>query len=232
MKKPLFILVIILFVSPFYAQEITINYHDPNHHWETFSDTLEIKLESPDQTTRNTTLKLDLPKDYFYLKATRDTNTTEFTLIKDSCAIKFNDKSTFTKNQIKKYGLTCDRAKMYKNYYTYLYGLPMKLKDDGTQIAPKVTHKTLNGKDYLVLRVTYDENVGSDIWYFYINPNSYAMEAYQFFHTNKETKELDPNSGEYILLKEIKIIKEIKMPKIRAWYTNKDNKLLGTDILQ
>ena len=51
------------------------------------------------------------------------------------------------------------------------------------------------------------------------------MEVYQFFH--EETK----NDGEYILLSEIKIIEGIKIPKNRAWYTNKEHTLLGTDIL-
>ena len=52
------------------------------------------------------------------------------------------------------------------------------------------------------------------------------MEIYQFYHD--ETK----NDGEYILLTEEEIINGIKMPKNRAWYTNKDNMLLGTDILK
>ncbi len=50
------------------------------------------------------------------------------------------------------------------------------------------------------------------------------MEVYQFF---KETKD----SGEYILLSGLETINAIKMPKVRAWYYNKDNNYLGTDIL-
>ncbi|MCV6629519.1 MAG: DUF6503 family protein, partial [Flavobacteriaceae bacterium] len=62
--------------------------------------------------------------------------------------------------------------------------------------------------------------------YFYFDPDTYAMEVYQFFHD--ETK----NDGEYILLTETKEISGIKMPKNRAWYYNKDNTYLGTDKLQ
>ena len=50
------------------------------------------------------------------------------------------------------------------------------------------------------------------------------MEVYQFF---KEAKD----SGEYILLSGIETIKGIKMPKNRAWYYNKDDGYLGTDVL-
>ena len=52
------------------------------------------------------------------------------------------------------------------------------------------------------------------------------MEVYQFFHDESK------NDGEYILLTDEEIINNIKMPKIRAWYTNKDNEYLGTDILK
>ena len=124
----------------------------------------------------------------------------------------------------KKYSATCKRANLYKNYYTFLYGLPMKLKDNGTIIHQKVVKKIFKGKEYLVLKVTYDEKVGKDRWYFYFNPKNYEMKAYQFF--KKEEK-----SGEFILLSGLERVHEIKMPKIRAWYYNKDDRYLGTDIL-
>ena len=100
----------------------------------------------------------------------------------------------------------------------------MKLKDKGTIIHDKVERKKFKGKEYLVLKATYNKEVGKDTWYFYFNPKTYAMEVYQFF---KEEK----NSGEYILLTGEETINGIKMPKIRAWYYNKDNGYLGTDIL-
>ena len=113
---------------------------------------------------------------------------------------------------------------MFKNYYTYLYGLPMKLKDEGTIVDQTVTTITFKGKEYLVLKVNYSKEVGKDTWYFYFDPKTYAMEVYQFF---KEAK----NSGEYILLSGLETINNIKMPKNRAWYYNKDDGYLGTDIL-
>ena len=100
----------------------------------------------------------------------------------------------------------------------------MKLKDEGTVIHQKVERKTFKGKEYLVLKATYNQEVGKDIWYFYFNPDSFAMEVYQFFKEEKD-------SGEYILLSGLETINEIKMPKVRAWYYNKDDKYLGTDYL-
>jgi hypothetical protein len=51
------------------------------------------------------------------------------------------------------------------------------------------------------------------------------MEVYQFFHDESK------NDGEYILLTGEETINNIKMPKVRAWYYNKDQGYLGTDIL-
>ena len=101
----------------------------------------------------------------------------------------------------------------------------MKLKDPGTHLDPEVQSKNFKGKAYLVLKVTYDESVGKDVWYFYFDPDNYAMEVYQFFHDESK------NDGEYILLSELENVARIKMPKIRSWYYNSDDKHLGTDVL-
>ncbi|MDP5081874.1 MAG: DUF6503 family protein, partial [Winogradskyella sp.] len=122
-------------------------------------------------------------------------------------------------------------AILYKNYYTYLYGLPMKLNDLGTNLNENVLKKRFKGKDYLVLKATYDATVGNDVWYFYFNPSTYAMEIYQFFKTDTKGNEI-PDTGEYIILSEETVVNGIKMPKVRAWYYNKDDAYLGTDVLQ
>jgi hypothetical protein len=50
------------------------------------------------------------------------------------------------------------------------------------------------------------------------------MEVYQFFKVAKD-------SGEYILLSGLETINGIKIPKNRAWYYNKNDGYLGTDML-
>ncbi len=231
-----FIFIGLFFIYPFnsFSQEITgselllntIKYHDPNNNWESFNGELQITMEIPDKSSRESEIIINLPNEYFYSKATKENNTTEFILDKDDCKILYNGKSDFSEEIAKDNRLSCERATMYKDYYTYLYGLPMKLKNPGTIINEKVDRKKFKGKEYLVLKVNYEEGVGKDVWYFYFNPKTYAMEIYQFFHDESK------NDGEYILLSEEKTINDIIMPKNRAWYTNKENKLLGTDILK
>ncbi|MEX0290523.1 MAG: DUF6503 family protein, partial [Flavobacteriaceae bacterium] len=202
-----------------------IQYHDPSNAWLSFSDTLVVRMKMPKRGDRLSTIVMRLPAQYFELTATREGNTTRQVLNKDNCKLSLNGSAIFSEEEAKTHRLNCDRAKMMKDYYTYLYGLPMKLKDPGTLIDPKVQSKVFKGKEYLVLRVTYEAEVGGDIWYFYFDPATYAMEIYQFYHDESK------NDGEYILLSGEEEISGIKMPKTRAWYYNKDDKYLGTDVL-
>lgn len=231
MKKITLLFVALLTYSGF-SQELTgkelldkaIQYHDPNGNWSSFNGKLVVTMTIPDKPERVSNIHINLPNEYFSVAAKRGDNTTEYILDKGNCTIAFNGVKNPSEAILKEHKLSCDRAKLYKNYYTYLYGLPMKLKDSGTVIHNTVERKTFKGKEYLVLKATYDASIGKDTWYFYFNPKTYAMEVYQFF---KEAKD----SGEYILLSGEETINEIKMPKARAWYYNKDNGYLGTDTL-
>ena len=230
MKKLILLLFILCSLTNF-SQEITgeqllnraIKFHDPNNNWSTFKGTLFVTMKTPNRPKRESEITIDLPKEYFSVKAQTSGNTTTYNVINKNGNIKFNGNIP-TEEEKKKYNLNIERANLYKNYYTYLYGLPMKLKDEGTIIHKKVERKKFKEKEYLVLKVTYLKEIGKDTWYFYFDPTTYAMEVYQFF---KDTKE----SGEYILLSGLEIINGIKMPKNRAWYYNKDDGYLGTDFL-
>ena len=231
--KKIIILLILLITFKGFSQELTgkkllekaIKYHDPNGNWNTFKGELFVTMEIPKSSPRKSRIKINLPEEYFYVKAVKDTIITEYAIHKGDCSMAINGNTNPSSALKKKHRLSCERAKLYKNYYTYLYGLPMKLKDDGTIIHDKVERKTFKGKEYLVLKATYKKEVGKDTWYFYFNPKTYAMEVYQFFKDK-------PNSGEYILLTGEEVINGVKMPKNRAWYYNKDNGYLGTDILK
>jgi hypothetical protein len=235
-KNIVFAIIITVFMSC--EKELTseqilnnsISYHDPNNEWNTFNSTFHITMETPDSPNRESDITINNPESAFYLKVVKDTTMIEYKVRGDNCNIAFNRSAQFTEEEAKANNLNCDRAKMYKNYYSYLYGLPMKLKDPGTHISETVERKSFKGKEYLVLKVTYDESVGSDNWYIYLNPETYAMEVYQFFKKDENGNQKD-DSGEYILLTEEMVVNFIKMPKVRAWYYNKDDAYLGTDIL-
>lgn len=232
MKKSITLL-LLLFTLNSFSQEITgkelleraIKFHDPNNNWSTFKGTLFVTMETPNRPKRESKITIDLPKEYFSVSAKIKDNTTVYEVNKGQQSFALNGDKNPSEEHIKKYNLNKERATLYKNYYTYLYGLPMKLKDKGTIIHEKIQKKKFKGKEYLVLKVTYPKEIGKDTWFFYFNTKNYAMEVYQFF------KDESKNDGEYILLSELETINNIKMPKIRAWYYNKDDGYLGTDFL-
>ena len=112
-----------------------------------------------------------------------------------------------------------------KDYYRYLWFLPSTLLDPGTLVDDEVQLVDFFGKKALSVKVTYEENVGQDIWYFYFHPEYYNLIGYRFYHDEAV------NDGEYILLDEMTENQQLRLPRHRQWYTHKDEKFLGADIL-
>lgn len=206
--------------------EKTIRYHDPRGVWPAFHGELTILSSTPGKGDRVSEVILDLPAQYFKLSAARDGDTITYVMDKSSCTPELNGNTSISEADAIKHNISCERGKSMKDYYTYLYGLPMKLKDPGTLVDPEVTKRNFKGREYLVLKVTYAASVGTDTWYFYFDPATYAMQLYRFYHDESK------NDGEYILLSGELDVKGIRMPQTRAWYFNKDNTYLGTDILE
>ncbi len=203
----------------------SINFHDPEGKWDKFAGTLTLQGERPDGTTKITQVLLNNSLSLFVMTRTQDSLTLEQGIKKEACFVKVNASEEVSDSLQKKYKLDCKRTKLMRDYYGYLYGLPMKLKDKGTQIEEEIKRVKFQGKDYLSIKVTYEAKVGKDTWYFYFNPTTYALEGYRFYHDESK------NDGEYITLEGLETIQGIKIPKTRAWYVNKDDKFLGKDIL-
>ena len=205
----------------------SIKYHDPSSNWNGFNTSLKIEqLDAEKEFLGSRDVHIDIPGEYFYMKQIRGGNVITRKLQKGKCVHTYNDISILVDSIAQKHRLDCKTTKMYRDYFTYLYGLPMKLKDNGTIIDPKVFESELDGIKYLTLKVTYDRAIGGDIWYFYFDKNSYALKGYRFYHDE------DEGDGEYIILNQEAIINGIKMPRDRYWYTNKEKKFLGADLLK
>ena len=117
--------------------------------------------------------------------------------------------------------ITLDRALRSRNYYTFLWGLPMKLQDHGTDIDALASMEELDGKEYHVVRVPYEK----DIWYLYLEPETYRMAAYKFYQDEPNQK------GEIIYLEGMTEFEGMKIPSNRTWYRTETPEFLGTDKL-
>ena len=204
----------------------SIRYHDPDGIWSHQQHLIDLEEKRPDGTIRHTHLTIELEDDLFILNQKRDEYQIECQIIGTDVKIQIDGENASDSSLIKKYRLTSDRMLLLRNYYTYLYGLPMKLKDPGTLLRPEILDTTFQGKEVYGLEVTYDPNVGADIWYFYFDKNNYSLCGYRFYHYQ------GANDGEYITLDgEIRKDKW-KIPKNRKWFTHQEGKFLGEDVVK
>ncbi|MEM0991408.1 MAG: DUF6503 family protein [Bacteroidota bacterium] len=205
--------------------EKSIEYHDPEQKWLTWQAAFTLELEMPTRPNRRSHLQIDNKNGNFKLIVERDSHQIKRSVKQGQCLNLLDNKIPKDTALVKKYQLNCERTYMYRDYYAYLYGLPMKLKDQGTILHETAAEVSFKGNTYWKIKVTYEAAVGDDIWYFYLDKDNYALKAYQFYHDESK------NDGEYILLASEQMIDGIKVPKDRTWYYNADDKLLGTDFL-
>lgn len=210
------------------AQELVaaaISYHDPTNSWQAANFVLGLSESRPNNEPRKTTVSLDNAAGIVCIRREEDGKKITRHIAGDSCSYDINGSTTVSTTEIEKYKLNDERSLILRNFYLYLWGLPMKLMDSGTNIDPDIQIKLFNGQETKAVRVTYDAAVGSDVWYFYFHPVSNEMVGYQFFHDEAL------GDGEYITLSGIEEISGLKLPKSRTWYSNSDSTMLGTDQL-
>lgn len=211
--------------APLEIIQKSINYHDPDGLLKSGKLMLDLVETRPNGSDRKTTVEINDAKGYAKIISTADGNTREMQLKKGKSKFKLNGKRKISDADKEKHRFTADRLMFMKNYYRYLWLLPMTLEDNGTIIGSDYNIVDFFGKTCIEIKVTYDPKVGKDIWYVYFNPETYAMEGYRFYHDEKA------NDGEYILLSGSTSYKTLNVPAERQWFTHKEAKLLGTDKL-
>jgi hypothetical protein len=82
-------------------------------------------------TERLSEITIDLINQYFKLTTVKNDRTVEHIVSNGKSIFSLDSRKEFTEEEVKTFSLTAARAQFMKNYYTYLYGLPMKIKDQG-----------------------------------------------------------------------------------------------------
>jgi len=206
--------------------EKSIQFHDPEGVWMNTHVIMDLKETRPGASDRNSLVEINNRTSYFNLIRKVDTVTLGYEFYGDQCSLTLNGNLEFNETDAEAHKLNCERGRFLRNYYTYLWGMPMKLLDPGTIVANDIKELIFNGKDSYQVGVTYDKEVGSDTWYFYFSKDDFSLHAYQFYHDESK------NDGEFIILKKLMKVGKMNIPKERAWYVNKNDKHLGSDILE
>ena len=204
----------------------SIKYHDPEGKLFTKDVTMKFTGVRPGGEESKTSISFNIKKETFQMATKRDETSINSFYSKGKVSILVDGKKDYSEEVKKKYRLDKKRVLMMKNYYQYLWLMPLKLNDPGTIIDPEVKKIDFFGQELLQIKTSYSPKVGKDVWYFYFNPDTYALAGYRFYHDEAK------NDGEYILLEGETQLDKIRIPKIRKWYTHKEAKFLGTDILE
>ncbi len=205
--------------------EQTIAFHDPQGLWQEGVFRLVLEETRPDGPSRKTMLLVDNTSGRFEIATQRDGAQIDGVLADGGCEMRLDGSTQFSDEDKEKYRLTCERLEWLRNYYVYLWGLPMKLLDEGTVLDTDVLDTTYQERPVQAVRVTYDLSVGSDIWYFYLDTETHALAGYRFFHDEAK------GDGEYITLEGQIEAGGLRLPKSRSWFTNAEDRYLGTDTL-
>lgn len=181
----------------------SIAYHDPNNHWKTFRGKFQLD-EMRETGTRKTQFLIDNNQGLFQFE--RDS--TVHGMLMDSC---FNTRGT----------TPCERVSTIRNYYLYLWGLPMKLKDQVGELREQVSEIDFHGTRVYQIEVHYER----ENWSYFIDKQNFALVGYQFYFNHKDGGELIKLSDEYVY-------KGMRFPKERTWYEMPGETYLARDVLK
>ncbi len=204
--------------------EKSIDFHDPDRIWGKENLTIALREKRPDGANRTSKLKFNWSQSAFELHRDIDGNQISYQISQQDTLIYFNGQAVTDSALIRKYRLEKKHALLLRDYYNYLYGLPMLLKED-IAFAHEVRDTVFDSRHVYSVSLHYEPPVGNDIWYFYFDKNDYSLMGYRFYH--------DPsaNDGEYIVVEGMAELEQFKLPKIRKWYLNKNAKFLGEDTI-
>jgi len=184
----------------------SINFHDPHNNWNALNANFifESKFSFNDSVPEELHININVPaNDFKYHNLDRKVN------------LRYNNDSC----EVLKGSGTCGGYSWTKNFYTYVWGLPMKLQDSSTTILPKFTTDTIRNTPVYIVSVNYE----NENFKFYFNQNTYELKFFGFI------KNTGDKHGEFISLSGLQEFNGIKFPKHRRWEKLLTEELIGTN---
>ena len=211
----------------------TIAYHDPQDAWSTRELEIVTRVELADRLAqergyrqRTDRMVVDNAIGAFRLISENDQRTFEIYGHGDVLKARLNGSDQIDDAARAQHRLTPAGMIRWRNYFTYMLGLPMKLRDPGTQLDPQVRRVQFDGREALALRVTYSPEVGRDVWLFYVDPRSHALMGCRFYHDESV------GDGEFLTFDgEVSGPQGLRLPKRRRWHMNRDGEHIADDVV-
>ena len=202
----------------------SIAYHDPAGLWDRSEIALRIMESRPNGVTRTVEVGMAPGSGAMAVRRETDAAVVSFAVSGEEILRRAVDgDEELDEAALGEHGLDAERVLWLRNYYLFVWGLPMKLRDPGTIVDPAPVMDSYDGQDALKVRGTYDPEVGGDTWYFYFHPETARMIGYRFYHDESV------NDGEYIHLEGEIENGGLRLPAKRSWFFHQGEEFLGED---
>lgn len=213
--------------EPLSSEELiarSIAYHDPDGVWDTAQVQLRVTESRPGGVARTAVVGMTAGGRSVVVSRETETETVTFAVSGEKILMRrVHGKDNLDEEALAEAGLDPERVMWLRNYYLFVWGLPMKLRDPGTIVDPEPVMDSYDGQDALKVRVTYDPEVGGDTWYFYFHPETARLIGYRFYHDESA------NDGEYIHLEGEIENGGLRLPAKRSWFFHQGEEFLGED---
>jgi hypothetical protein len=196
-------------LTPRKIVENAVKFNDPNNNWKSLhaNFSFESAFKHNPFPVENLEIEINVPKNEFrYSNSERDF---EAIYKKDTC------------ETISKQG-NCNNYAWTKDFYTYVWGLPMKLQDPQTNIISFFTIENINKHPCYKVGVKYP----NEDFDFYFKCSNFELLAFSF------SKNDSSGHSEFVELKGLYAFNNIKFPETRTWKDNNTQKTLGTNTVK
>ena len=202
----------------------SIAYHDPHGVWDTAQIQLRVTESRPGGVARTAVVGMTPGGRSVVVSRKTETEMVTFAVSGEQILMRrVHGQDNLDGEALAEHGLDPERVMWLRNFYIFVWGLPMKLRDPGTIVDPVAVMDSYNGQEAFKVRVTYDPEVGGDTWYFYFHPETAQMIGYRFYHDESA------NDGEYIHLDGEIENRGLRLPAKRSWFFHSNEEYLGED---
>lgn len=200
-----------------------LEHHDPDDVWSHRPIELRWVSLRPDGTERVASLLIDNTTGHFGLEMDHRGHHLEYEAEGDETTILVDGSTAASPEAREALSLDREAGLMWRNYFHFLVGLPMKLTDPGASLDEDPMPTRFQDREVLAIQATYATDDGYPYWAFYFDPDSAELVGARFW---REGPEMD---GEYIVMEGAAEAGSLRIPASRAWYMNADDEYLGTD---
>ena len=212
--------------TPIDAQEVLdrcFEFHDPTDQWPSWAGvytSVEPRLRVPE---RRTYVQVRADGTFFDMKRAYGKDTLHWVIQQGQYTTFVNGEMVQDSAMIKAHRLSQGRTDNYHNYYRTKLGLPVSLKGRYQLKQEQAKRMDWRGRAAYRLELEIADAPFSTAWELFVDSKDYRLLGYGFFPADGE--------GEYLIVDHLMEIGQMRLPRMRHWYSRGEDEYLGSDII-